>query len=183
MADAPLELPDSIAKLDDLIDELWENFRGIAVVDRVFYAASAAGDFSAVWHGINLVRTISHPNGRARFIRLAAGIAVESLVVNQGVKRLFARERPVEERERPHHLRQPSTSSFPSGHASAAAFAVTLLNENRGRRWPIRAVGAVVATSRLHVRIHHGSDVVAGALVGRLLARGWQRAWPLRSSR
>ena len=112
--------------------------------------------------------------------RLALAIGAESLLVNQGLKRLFHRERPTHDGDRPHHLRTPSTSSFPSGHASAAAMAVTLLNE-RSRIRPLHvAAGAVVATSRIHVRIHHASDVVAGLLVGRLLARLWQWIWPLR---
>jgi undecaprenyl-diphosphatase len=46
--------------------------------------------------------------------------------------------------------------------------------------WPLYcAVAAVVASSRVYVKIHHPSDVVAGALVGIALARIARRAWPL----
>jgi membrane-associated phospholipid phosphatase len=38
-------------------------------------------------------------------------------------------------------------------------------------------VGAVVAVSRVYVRHHHASDVVAGALVGVVLARAARRLW------
>ena len=89
------------------------------------------------------------------------------------------RSRPEHDGDRPHHLRAPSTSSFPSGHASSAAFAVTLLNEGARYRWPLRIVGAVVGTSRIHVRIHHASDVIVGAGVGWLIALAWRRLWPL----
>ena len=43
-----------------------------------------------------------------------------------------------------------------------------------GKRWaPLwLAVAGTVATSRAYVRIHHPSDVVAGAAVGALLGRG-----------
>ena len=68
-------------------------------------------------------------------------------------------------------VRRPSTSSFPSGHASSAVFAATVLTG-----WDRRAViplwwmiAAIVGTSRAYVRIHHASDVVAGALVGWVL--------------
>jgi undecaprenyl-diphosphatase len=45
--------------------------------------------------------------------------------------------------------------------------------------WPLYyAVGAVVASSRVYVKIHHPSDVVAGALVGLVLARLARRVWP-----
>ena len=50
--------------------------------------------------------------------------------------------------------------------------------------WPLYyGVGAVVAGSRVHVRIHHASDVVAGALLGIVLARAVRRAWPMPSAR
>ncbi len=47
--------------------------------------------------------------------------------MNQGIKRLFDRERPTETGDERYEVRRPSTSSFPSGHASAAAFNATVL--------------------------------------------------------
>ena len=41
------------------------------------------------------------------------------------------------------------------------------------------AVIAVVASSRVYVKIHHPSDVVAGALLGVALSRLVRRAWPM----
>lgn len=172
-----LRLPEWVDDVDERVDQAWELLRGQTVTDRVFYAASAAGDFSAIWHALNLVRVIRRPDRRADGVRLALALGAESLIVNQGLKRLFRRERPTADpAERPHHLRQPSTSSFPSGHASSAVVATSLLSE--GSRWApaYRAAGFVVATSRVHVRIHHASDVVAGAAVGLVLVRGLRRA-------
>ena len=68
-------------------------------------------------------------------------------------------------------MRKPSTSAFPSGHASAAAFTATVLTAWDGRRsaplwW---GIAVTVATSRAYVRIHHPSDVVAGMAVGGVL--------------
>jgi undecaprenyl-diphosphatase len=175
-----LTLPTWVDDIDEAVDEQWETIRGIPAVDRVFYAASAAGDFSVIWHAINLIRLASAPHDRYRFVRLAAALGVESVLINQGVKRLFERDRPEDAQERPHHLRSPTTSSFPSGHASSAAMAALLLSE-RSRFGPLYgAIAAVVATSRLHVRIHHASDVVAGALLGAVGAVLWKRVWPLR---
>lgn len=175
-----LNLPEWVDDFDERVDELWEMLRGQPALDRMFYWASAAGDFSAIWHVYNLVRLTTTRDGGQRFLRLAGALAVESLLVNQGIKRAFRRERPVSMAEVPHRLRTPSTSSFPSGHASSATMAAMLLSE-RSRLGPVATVAAVVvATSRIHVRMHHASDVVAGALLGAAVATACKRAWPLR---
>ncbi len=176
---AVLRLPPALDELDRRVDELWEHLRGHPPIDMVFYAASAAGDFSAIWHVYNLVRHLRAAEGEHHYSRLATALALESLLVNQVIKRSFRRARPVEDRVRPHRLRVPLTSSFPSGHASSAAMAASLLREGgRGRTLTV-VLASVVATSRLHVRIHHASDVVAGVLVGTALAAVWKRVWPL----
>jgi undecaprenyl-diphosphatase len=86
----------------------------------------------------------------------------------------------VAEVERPLYLRVPRTSSFPSGHASSAFMAATLLAD---RDPHLRAVyfglAALVATSRVHVRIHHASDVAAGTVLGLALGQIAKRAWPI----
>jgi undecaprenyl-diphosphatase len=93
---------------------------------------------------------------------------------------MFHRERPVHEEERPHDLRQPLTSSFPSGHASAAFMAATLLSE-RSKTKPLWfGAAAVVAVSRLHVRIHHASDVLVGAGIGLTLGKVIKTLMPRR---
>ncbi len=101
-----------------------------------------------------------------RTVRLSAALGVESALVNVVLKSLVKRERPVAEFERPLHLRVPLTTSFPSGHASAAFCAATLLSDG-DRLAPLYYAAAVIAaSSRIHVRIHHASDVVAGAALG-----------------
>jgi undecaprenyl-diphosphatase len=63
------------------------------------------------------------------------------------------------------------TSSFPSGHASAAFFSAAILTTATGRSLaPVwYSTAAIVATSRAYVRIHHPSDVIGGAAAGVLL--------------
>ena len=101
-----------------------------------------------------------------QMLALAIGIGAESLIVNQGLKRMFRRARPTIEGDERFEIRTPLTSSFPSGHASAAAFAATVLISWDGRRWaPLwGTMAAVVAISRPYVRIHHASDVIGGSL-------------------
>ena len=162
----------SVARFDAAVDEWLETIRGNPAVDRVATTASRLGDWSTIWHAAGLVRALA--GGRLReSIALDIGLAAESLIVNQGVKRLFRRERPTEAGDDRYDVRRPSTSAFPSGHASAAAFAaVTLIRWSRGRTSPLWVTMAVVVgASRAVVRIHHASDVVGGAVTGAALAR------------
>jgi membrane-associated phospholipid phosphatase len=171
----------AVARFDAAIDERVDRVRGHPHIDRVMYAASELGDFSLVWHLINTGRALAPDRRLTHAARIAALLGAESALVNGPVKTLFRRHRPAWEQERPLRLRRPRTSSFPSGHASAAMTAAGLLAE-RDPLWPLYyAVGAVVASSRVYVRIHHPSDVVAGALLGIALARVARRAWPFPS--
>jgi undecaprenyl-diphosphatase len=93
---------------------------------------------------------------------------VESLFVNQGVKRVFRRERPTTNGDERFNVRTPVTSSFPSGHASSAFFAAVVLASWSPTSWAVLwfAIAVCVALSRVMVRLHHLSDIVGGALVG-----------------
>ena len=170
-----------IARFDARAEAAFDRIRGNPVADRLFYGASAVGDFSLVWHLVGTARALVSPRHEAPAVRLSAALAVESVVVNVGVKSLFRRARPAWEQPRPRRLRRPRSSSFPSGHATSAFLAAGLLAEDSGRAWPAwYAVAAVVAASRVHVKIHHASDVVGGVVVGYALSRLVRRVAPLR---
>jgi undecaprenyl-diphosphatase len=160
----------AVDAFDERVDALLELLRGNPLADKLFTGASHAGDWSAIWHVLSLTRGLLR--GRPdQVVALAVAIGAESLIVNQGVKRLFRRERPTTAGDERYAVRQPSTSAFPSGHASAAAFAASALIAWDGRKWAPWwvTVATVVGVSRSYVRIHHASDVVGGALVGMLL--------------
>jgi membrane-associated phospholipid phosphatase len=168
----------AVAAFDTAIDVRVDRFRGHPHVDRLMYAASELGDFSLIWHLLSTGRAVGPDRRPLHAVRVAAILGVESALVNGPVKSMFRRHRPAWEQERPRRLRRPRTSSFPSGHASAAMTAAGVLAQN-DPLWPLYyAVGAVVASSRVYVKIHHPSDVVAGALLGLLLARVARRVWP-----
>jgi undecaprenyl-diphosphatase len=168
----------AIVDFDAAVDTWVQQWRGHPVLDRLMYAASELGDFSLIWHLVGTARALA-PDRRAEdAVRVATIIGLESLFVNGVVKSLVGRHRPVWEEERPRKLRKPRTSSFPSGHASSAAIAFGVLAQD-DPLWPVYAVLAgVVATSRVYVKVHHASDVVAGAALGAGLALLARRAWP-----
>lgn len=160
----------AVDALDRRVDQALDSIRGNRVADAVFTTASHVGEFSIVWHVSSIVRGLV-VRRRDQVVVLGVLIGLESLIVNQGVKRLFKRPRPTPSGEDGLQVRQPMTSSFPSGHASAATFAATMLSSWDGGR--LRALWAtmagIVATSRAYVRIHHASDVIGGVIVGRVL--------------
>jgi membrane-associated phospholipid phosphatase len=156
----------TVERFDAWADGLLERVRGTPAIDRVMATASHVGDFSTVWHVTNLARfaVVRRPD---QLVALAVALGTESLIVNQGVKRLFRRERPTASGDERTPVRTPSTSAFPSGHASSAAFAATILTAWSPVAAPLWwSIAGVVGTSRAYVRIHHPSDVVGGFVVG-----------------
>jgi undecaprenyl-diphosphatase len=166
---------------DEVVDEWSERLRGRPAADWVFYVASEAADFSVAWHLISGAMAVASPARRPHALRLAAALGAESILVNGVLKRLTRRERPPLPDDRAYEVRRPKTASFPSGHASSATLAAILLSDAMPKARPLWvSLAAVVALSRIHNRMHHGTDVAAGAVVGFMFAVVAKRMWPLR---
>jgi membrane-associated phospholipid phosphatase len=171
----------AIARFDDRVEAQLGRARGNRALDVVMYAASAAGEYSAIWHGLGIALVLLPTHAWHDSFRLSSILVAESILVNLGLKQLFRRTRPVwsSDEARPHRLRTPRTTSFPSGHASAAFTAAGVLSSGGDHLWPVYYLLAiVVAGSRAYVRIHHASDVLAGAAVGVVLALVANHVWP-----
>jgi membrane-associated phospholipid phosphatase len=109
-------------------------------------------------------------------VAVVVGVLAELLAV--GLKETFDRARPPED-EALSSL--PGSPSFPSGHAMtafavASAFAVLAPRA----RWPVLALAATIAFSRVYLGVHFWVDVLVGAAlgaaVGMLVARAVRRA-------
>lgn len=161
----------NVAALDAAADRVLEPVRDSRMGRIVFGLASTVGDFSLVWHATGLSLSLLGRIRLAETVVLSVALGVESLLVNQGIKRLFRRERPTVSGDGRFTLRTPSTTSFPSGHASSAAFATALLWSFTGAPLGLvwAAMAGIVATSRVVVRIHHLSDVLGGLVTGVVL--------------
>ena len=169
-----------VRRFDADVDAAFDRLRGRHhALDKAFYAASELGDFSLLWHLLGAGNGLRSERHFKAWARLTVALGIESVLVNGVVKGLFRRTRPPWEVERPHRLRRPRSSSFPSGHASSAFLAATLLADDDPALRPVYVLATFVAVSRIHVRIHHGSDVVAGAVLGLALGQLVKRLAPL----
>jgi undecaprenyl-diphosphatase len=172
-----------VADFDARVDRAFDYLRGNPVADRVFYGASALGDHSLIWLMLGALRGLRSEHDWKAAVRVGVMLGAESALVNVGIKSLFRRTRPPWEQEgqqrRPHRLRKPLTSSFPSGHATSAFTAAGLLADD-DPLWPAYyAIAVLVATSRVYVRVHHASDVLGGIPIGIALGRIGRRLLPL----
>ena len=103
--------------------------------------------------------------------RLGGEILVAVTLSHVGVqvlKRAVARPRPCDAMGRPLALIDlPDPFSFPSGHATAAMAVSATLSLHQPLLAPaLLPLAGLVAASRVRLRVHHLSDVVAGAALG-----------------
>lgn len=184
MSDATQGLKGAVKRFDASMDERAIKTRGNPIADRIFYTASELGDFGLLWVIFGVLRALRGGalNERAA-LRAVAATGVESAIVNVVLKSIFGRGRPAVKVDHPLPLRQPLSSSFPSGHATAAFCAAVLLSEDDPLAPVYFGAATVVAASRVYVRIHHASDVLGGIAVGLGLGLIGRRIAPLDKSR
>jgi len=136
---------------------------------RFFYALSSACDHGLLWLLLGSARA-ARKGDPAIALRLGALLGAESLLTNGVVKLAFRRVRPQEhfthDEALPYGMRRPITSSFPSGHAATAFMAAGLLSKGTRLAPAYYTLAALVAYSRVHVRMHHPADIAGGAALG-----------------
>jgi membrane-associated phospholipid phosphatase len=162
-------------------------------LDPILEGLSYAGSFGAIW----LVLAVALAGASWRRPWLAARVGATILVsesVSGVLKDRIGRARPPLADPDPAPLvTLPHTSSFPSGHATVGFACATVLALSVPRlRWPLYALAASIAFSRVYVGVHYPFDVLAGAVLGvslgfavryaglaiRTLARARNRAGP-----
>ncbi len=158
-------LLDRLDPLDRFVDRISAPWHGNAVADALAYGASALGDHGLVWFLIGLARA-RRPARRRSSLRAVALTGITTPVVNLGVKAVVGRARPPAHEDHPLPLRIPRTASFPSGHTLAAWCAATLLAEGDPLAPTYYALAGIISLSRIHVRLHHASDVAGGMVIG-----------------
>jgi undecaprenyl-diphosphatase len=157
--------------VDRAVEALVAPLRGHRGADAAAYTLSALGDHGLIWFALGVVRGRRPGPRRALAIRAVAFTGVVSPLVNAALKAAVGRLRPARDTPHPLPVRTPRTSSFPSGHALAAWCAATLFAEGDRLAPGYYALAAAVSASRVHVRLHHASDVLAGSILGAGLGR------------
>ena len=145
-------------------------------LDSAMRRLSNAANYSRISIGSGAVLALAGGRrGRRAAVSGLAAVAVTAAVVNLAVKPLGRRRRP----DRDAHdvdierrgVRMPASRSFPSGHTAAAvAFASGAGYVMPAVSAPLHVLSALVGYSRVHTGVHYPADVLAGAVIGAVVA-------------
>jgi len=129
---------------------------------------SKLGEHGAVWLAIGMAGYASDREKRKQW-RRATGTVAGVYALNTLVKLVVRRRRPILP-GLPPLTDTPTQLSFPSAHASTS-FAGALAYARLGLPVvPLYALAKGLAVSRLYLGVHYPSDVIAGALLGTVVA-------------
>jgi membrane-associated phospholipid phosphatase len=137
-------------------------------VEALMKGLGRIGEFGAVWAAIGGAGALADSARRRRWA-IAGLVAPAAININYAVKVAIGRERPLIEGH-PALARAPSKLSFPSAHATSSLAAATALGRVEPRaRAPLYALAGAICLSRPYLGMHYPSDVLAGAVLGKVL--------------
>jgi undecaprenyl-diphosphatase len=137
----------------------------------LFRIASRLGD-GVVWYLLIALLPLRYGAAGLRPALIMSATGLVGLLLYKWLKGLLLRERPF--------VRHPGITlamppldrySFPSGHAlHAVAFTCQAVAAFPQLGWVLIPLALLIATSRVVLGLHYTSDVVAGGLIGAILA-------------
>jgi membrane-associated phospholipid phosphatase len=137
-------------------------------LDRTVSRLSRLGEHGAVWLAIGVAGQ-AIDRGRLPRWRRATAIVAGTYVLNTAIKQIVRRPRP-ELPGLPALTSTPTRLSFPSAHASTSFVGAISYARLGLPAAPLYALAAGLALSRPYLGVHYPSDVLAGALLGTLVA-------------
>jgi undecaprenyl-diphosphatase len=136
--------------------------------ERAVAGFSRLGEHGGVWLVMGAAGSVLAGERRPQW-RRAAGTVALTYGLNTAVKALVGRERP-QLADLPALTGTPTRLSFPSAHA-ATSFAGALSYSRLGvPARPLYALAVALSLSRLYLGVHYPSDVLAGAVLGSVVA-------------
>jgi membrane-associated phospholipid phosphatase len=149
----------------------WARTRGHSPpAEHVVARFSRTGEHGAVWLAIGAAGWALDASRRARWAR-ATGVVAGTFALNSTIKLIVRRPRP-QLPGLPALTDTPTQLSFPSAHASTSFAGARLYTRLGLPAAPLYALAACLACSRLYLGVHYPSDVLAGAVLGTVLAAG-----------
>lgn len=159
-----------LAKIQSIDKSIIENISKIhkPALNKIMINASRICNFGLVWWGLCILFVI-RPKWRTTGLNIILGLAIAHLMGEIIIKHVVKRIRPC------HHLEddeqiinRPKYYSFPSGHATASfsVVGVAIMRCDVNVLLPILLLASLIAFSRLYLRVHYLTDVVAGMLLG-----------------
>ena len=163
-----------IQQIDDTIMIFIANNLHTPFLDRLMVFFTALGDSSRLWIGL-IIFLILFKKDRKWGILIAVALIFESLLCDNFLKPLVARERPFTRLSAfpagTPLIVLPRSYSFPSGHTMSSFVAATILycrQKSSGIFFYI--IAALIGFSRIYLFVHYPSDVFAGIILGIILA-------------
>jgi membrane-associated phospholipid phosphatase len=155
--------------LDLAVLRLARGRRQRPATQRAVARFSRLGEHALLWLGIGLAGAVFDHARRDRWLAATRRVAL-AYAVNTAIKLVVGRRRP-RLPDLPALTSTPTQLSFPSAHATTSFAAARLYARLGLPRRALYGLAAGLAWSRVYLGVHYPSDVVAGALLGRLLAR------------
>jgi undecaprenyl-diphosphatase len=161
--------------------ERWVVHHRTEPLDTIFVALSHIGSYGIVWLTL-AVLTVWLLRRPVAFPLVLIAFFVSS-AASDAIKLAVARDRPHDDPL----VHEPTTHSFPSGHAATSFACAATLSAFVPRHGAIvlYVLAAAIAYSRVYVGVHYPTDVLGGAALGllvatslRLLPRALRRSRP-----
>jgi undecaprenyl-diphosphatase len=171
-------LPEWLAELERIDRAVYDAVAATPTphLDGAMRRLSAAADYSRLSVGASVILAVGFGSRgrRAAASGLLSGAAT-SAIVNLLVKPLAGRrrrpDRDAADVPLARQVPMPASRSFPSGHTAAAvAFASGVGRVMPVAALPLHALAALVGYSRVHTGVHYPVDVLAGAVLGAMIA-------------
>ncbi len=154
-------------------------------LDAPLRRLSNAANRSLIWVVVaGMLAVCGGRRGRRAALAGLTSVAISSATVNVALKSLYPRKRPDRATAGVAFSRQtrmPESGSFPSGHsASGFAFATAVGHQLPALSFPLQALAAAIAYSRVDSGVHYPGDAIVGSLTGAVVGLMVSARWPNR---